>query len=325
MSINVISEYISFSQENIKLYAQKIMGKQFNEQIFNKLLSVYVALRYHNSSPEFPNQDVSDIDDCLRVTAKNIFDSTLLPKEEMTNNYIAFVYSSYLDMINQPNPGVYEQINQFRKEKLGYDSMSFIDDLAGAINKNISKRFKFFRAFDTINFEALTYITTYPYLYNTELIHHIKFPEIYSEIAIEKAYEKSEVREQKSFVLYSLLSLKVLKDILNKKYYENYLVDFEASVLSKKNKLKRLLNIIENDTMKDKMNLKITYGEYLKYKKDVLDLIKKGYHFAVILDDKYEHSDRNEIELKVFSFIIITEDKYFYKEFKKYENIVCDY
>lgn len=325
MSINVISEYINFSQENIKLYAQKIMGKKLNEEVFNKLLDVYISLRYHNFSEDFPTKDVNDINECLKLCTKRIFDSTLLPKEEMNNNYVTFIYAAYLDMINQSNMELYKQINEFRKIKLGYDSASFIDDMNTTINKNIGKRIKFFSAFDTNDFEVATYITAYPNLYNTELIHHIKFPELYSEISIEKAYQKSGVREQKLFVLYSLLSLKVLKDILNKRYFENYMVDFDPSILDKKNKLKRLLNIIDNDTMKDKMNLIITYSEFLKYKKDIIELHKNGYHFAVVLDDKYEYSEKNEIEMNMFSFIIIKEEKYNYKEFKKYENIILDY
>ncbi len=326
MSINVINEYMQFSKDNIKLYAQKIIGKKLNEEVFDKFLSVYISLRFYNFSPDFPNMDVNDINECLKLTARKILDSTLLTEEEVNNNYVTFIYSAYLDMINQSNVEVYKQINEFRKLKLDLNSMSFIDDMNTTVSKNISKRLKFFRSFDTNDFELITFITTYPNLYNTELIHHISFPDLYSEFAIERAYEKEAIREQRQFVLYSLLSLKVLKDILNKKYFETYLVDFEPSILDKKNKLKRLLNIIDNDTMKDKINLRVTYSDYLKYKKDLLALNKEGYHFAVIIDDKYEaYAARNEIELNLFSFVIIEDEKYNYTEFKKYKNIIYEY
>lgn len=325
MSINVISEYIDFSKKNIQAYTQKIMDKYFDEEVFKELLELFIALRYYGYSQDYPDKGFQDLDECLKNKAFHIFDITLLTKEEVDNSYNAFKYAVYLDSLSQQEIQTYEYVDSFRQTRFGLVDEKFVDELTKLIDDKIKAKEKFIQSFATNEFELLYRDTKIPKLYDVTLTYHIDFPEIYSELAIRKAFDKDLIKEQRLFVNYTLLSIHILENLLNSKYEANYLVDFDASVVEKKNKIKRLLNIINNDIMKDKVSLKITYEDYTKYKEQILSLIKDGYNFAIIIDDSYENIEENEIKMNLFKQIIIYDEKYLYPELKDKENIIIEY
>ena len=61
-----------------------------------------------------------------------------------------------------------------------------------------------------------------------------------------------------------MTSVKVLEDIIKFNYDTNYLIDFNLSLFEKKNKLSSLLNIIDNDLLKEKISIKVNYIDYLE-------------------------------------------------------------
>ncbi len=325
MSINVINEYIDFSKKNIQTYAQKIMGKYFDEEVFKELLEVFLSLRYYGYSPDYPDKDFKDLDECLKNKAFHIFDITLLTKEEVDNSYNTFKYAIYLDSLLQQEVQTYEYVDSFRQSRFGLVEEKFVNELEKLIDEKLTSRKKFIESFATEEFELLYRQTKINNLYDVTLTYHIDFPEIYSEVAIQKAFDKDLIKEQRLFVNYTLLSVHVLENILQGKYESNYLIDFDLSITKKKNKIKRLLNIIDNDIMKEKTSFKVSHEVYLEYKKQVLELIKNGYNFAIIIDDTYENLEENEIKMNLFKYIIIPEEKYYYPELQDNENVIIDY
>ena len=68
------------------------------------------------------------------------------------------------------------------------------------------------------------------------------------------------------------------------------------------------------------MNLKINYGDFIKNKAKVFELIKEGYKFVLVIDNEFE--DVEELrKLQMFSFIIVEKHLKCYKQIaKKYKN-----
>ncbi len=91
-------------------------------------------------------------------------------------------------------------------------------------------------------------------------------------------------------------------------YDIKYIVDFPVSILEKKDKTTRLLNTINSEVTRDNVIMNITYSNYLNNKESIESMIKDGYKFSVILDDKYDYQEKSKIWLSIFSYIILDKD-----------------
>ena len=119
----------------------------------------------------------------------------------------------------------------------------------------------------------------------------------------------------------------VARDIVEANFKDQYMVEFTTTLLKKKQKLKQVLELIDDPAIQDKVNLKIQYEEVEKYKKELYELMKEGYKFAIELDNSLK--DASEIEkLKMFSYIIVPKKVRLYKELmrrnKKSEKIIFE-
>ena len=164
-------------------------------------------------------------------------------------------------------------------------------------------------------------------IYNIELISNVTIPMIYSPTAIKLAFNSELISEDRLLPEYSLLSLLITRDIVDANFRDQYIIEFTPSLLKKKQKLKQVLEIISDPAVQDKTNLKIAYENLPKYKKEVFDLIKEGYKFAIELDNSLK--DASEVEkLTMFSYIIVPKKVRLYKEImrrnKKAEKIIFE-
>ena len=83
-----------------------------------------------------------------------------------------------------------------------------------------------------------------------------------------------------------------LIDILQGNFSKIYFVEFYAPLLEKKKKLEQILETLENQAAQDKIYLKIEYDEFFKYKKEIFDLIKRGFRFVLITNSGMEKLSR---------------------------------
>ena len=90
-----------------------------------------------------------------------------------------------------------------------------------------------------------------------------------------------------------------------------------ASFYTKKQKLNRLLNIIDNEYIMNKLNVLIDFSTFKKYRAYVMEDMRTGIPFALRLDDEFEYSSENTKYLELFNKIIIKKDKYYYNDMRK--------
>ena len=130
----------------------------------------------------------------------------------------------------------------------------------------------------------------------------------YSEYAIERAYDSEVVVENKVYLMLLLLSSRVLKDSMELKYDNNYVIDFPVSLFDKQKKILKYIKAIDNDYLKTKIHLKIKYQDYKKYKKQINNLINQGFSISLELDETY---DMDFSCLLLFTYIFL-DKKYRY-------------
>ena len=92
--------------------------------------------------------------------------------------------------------------------------------------------------------------------------------------------------------------------------------------LKKKQKMNRLMKIINNLAIQDKISLKIRYEQFNKNKEQIYELMRNGFKIAVILDSTV-NTERTEIErLNIFSYILINKDASYYDDIMKNKKIL---
>ncbi len=317
---NIVNEYINFSKHNIIKYGEMILENLFIKDIFLVLLDSYISANFYNYYDNLSGTDDISIKKYLQNKKEEIAENTLFYKEEINNNYQAFMYAIDLNNLSEviDNDNLFSQIVNFQSKI----NSANINELKLFVKDNIIKKDNFLHQFDTDDFYLSFKKTNITHLYNVKLEYNIKFSELYSEVAIDKAFNRDLIIEQKMFVSYYLLSAEILKNVINKKIQKVYLIDFDLTLFEKEKKIKRLLKIVDNDLLKEKIIFKITYKNYLSSTEYIAKMLKLGYKFAVELDDSFNNNEANLILLNSFEFIIINNDKYYFKELNKITNIV---
>ena len=73
--------------------------------------------------------------------------------------------------------------------------------------------------------------------------------------------------------------------------------------------------MIGNQALQEKISLNISYSDYIKNQKSVLECTKNGYDFTITLDDTITSIEDVE-KLKMFKLIIAPKKLLLYKEIK---------
>ncbi|MEE3343050.1 MAG: hypothetical protein VZS44_03060 [Bacilli bacterium] len=303
MSCNIIKEYADFTSKNLKEYTQKIMGKYYNEEIFQKYINKYTEIRYYNEEPAIRATLEYNLNHYLNQIYekdKNVISEFILKLFRLyyyIDNVIDFDYQKELSSF-------VTTINIIREDKVGIKDTSFVEYLTNLISNNHQKQIDFINSFDSHEFYLDTKQLKNKDIYNVKLKYEIQIPKLYSRYAIRKVWETTMISENKLKIEYYLLNQQILKDIINGIYTKNYLVDLKSTLLKKEALLRKTLEIFNNDIGKDLISIKITYEDFVSNKDLILALIKEGYQFALIIDDKYNSNDNQNI-LDIFKYIIV--------------------
>ena len=320
MSCNIVKEYAEFSRKNINKYFELIMNKYYNKDIVNMFLDKYIDVRYYDLDTDKYSRNITKINKKFKEVFENIQEN--IPTAKFI--YIMFDVMFYLDDVieldNEDN--LMKFINQVRIEKLGINDKDFIEKFKDIIEKNNERKKAFINSIQCEEF-PVEYDYIYDQdIYNVTIYHDIAIPKLYSKFAIDKVFNDSLIAEDKLFIEYYIVSAKILTNIINGDYNNKYLLEFNPNILKKKDKLARLLNIINNDLTKDVTSMKISYNSFITNKEKIYELIKEGYKFSVIIDNTYENKEKIDTDIfKIFEYIIL-DDKTKYKEFNDYDNII---
>ena len=304
MNYNIINEYISFIRSKLLDFFKLILRNKYQKNLCATFIDKYIEVRYYNetnylSTKDFINRVNKELIDLAEKLATD--DNT----EDIKNIVALFGYIVYFDDVC-PVTEEMELINT-----LVSDEIIKIDNKEGLKMfikqwylevKNTKEKFN--KAINTREFNIVEE-RLYRKIYYLILEHNVRISNLYSEFAIDKAYNTGTVNEDKLFVTYILASSIVLNNAINLDFSRFYMVPFAGSLFEKDKKCARLLGVLDNPLAKKFISIRITYTDYKKNKNYIDKLINDGYSFGLELDSKYTGESR---ELVLFPYILAYED-----------------
>lgn len=304
MEYNIIEEYVSFIREKFLDFFKFIMRNHYRKNICATFIDKYIEVRYYNETNYITVKDfINRINkELVDLTNKIADDDTL---EDIKNIVALFGYLVYFDDICVVNEEM-ELINT-----LVSDDIIKIEHREGL--RIFIKQWYLELKQGKENFEKV--LTTksfnlveeriYRKLYYLQLEHNVRISNLYSEYAIDKAYNTGTVGEDKLFITYILASNLVLNNAINLDFSRFYMVPFASTLFEKEKKCARLLGVLDNQLAKKFISIRITYTDYKK-NRDLIDkLISEGYSFGLELDSKYIG---NVNELLLFPYVMVYDD-----------------
>lgn len=340
---NIMDTYLNFTEKKIRKYMKMIFSKYYDEEIVNEYLRTYINARYYNvinaekPARAFYLRIMNELDYKQEILIKKINESIENREEKkeklkFSNNVKeAFSYILFFDNVrNVENfknidniKQIVKKIEQTANEEFNIKtSKDFVDVLYKEVSKDMLDKDVFLDKFETdefmLEFET---IEEKENMYFVKLGHNVKMPVQYSETAIEKVFTEGVVAEDKLQIEYILLSLISLRDIIDGEFKDTYIAEFTDTLFKKKTKLDSILSLIGNQALQDKISINITYSNYKKNQKSILEYTNKGYNFVITLDNAIKSVEDVE-KLKMFKIVIAPQNLVLYKELKKNKAIL---
>ena len=324
MTINIMNEYIDITKKQIETYFRIVFGNKFNKKFWAEYTDKYINIRYYNyDETTFEETPRKKIIERLNQVKENLESQFILNRDLIQQMCIFYYYVLYFDNVvyYKDLKNTITKIAKLRQKLLNKKEDNFEKDLYEKMTEFIDKKQNFIDKFNSDEFYLK--ISNYPdklNVYRVNLKNNIKFPKVYSEFAIKKAFERGTIEEDKLIIEYYLITVKILQDIIKNNFTRSYIVEFAYSLLKKENKLKNLLNIISNPAVQDKICIKIRYENYLKHKDKIQELMKNGFQIAIILDNTFEVNYKNIESLKLFKHTLLNKNLKNFEQIKE-ENI----
>ena len=322
MICNVLQEYIEITKNEINDYMKLIFENQYLKRISDKYIDAYLNVRFYNF---YPKDDKLTFRKNFLNAIKQAEQKILLEdpddKKLIENMGLFYYYILYFDKISYrvDIEDTIEKLYRLRKKVIKKDNLDFKKNFYETYQTYVNKKGSFISQFDDNEF--FLKITDYPGASNIHkaiLQYNIKFPIIYSQIAIQRTFDSGLTSEDKLAIEYSLISAEIIKDLLKGNFKRRYIVEFEDTLLKKPKKIKSLLNIVNNLAVQDKICLKIKYKGFSENKEEVYELMRQGFEFAIIIDDTMDVNFSTMERLNAFSYILIS------KNLKHYDEIMED-
>ena len=321
MACNVIKMYIDHNRKNFKNYTKIIMNNYFDRSLFDKYMDQYINVRYFNQEVWVRKDFALNIEYYLeKVCEKEPTD---------VSKFMLGLFKLYLYIddvipynISKDASKFASLVNDVRKDKLHFNEQNFESKFSELIKSDYENNKRFISNFDTKDFSINVNKVDPDNVYNVVINHNVSIPKIYSGYAINKVWNDKMILENRIQIEYYLINQLLLKDVLNGNFDKKYLTGLSASLFSKPDKLKRTLSIFDNDIGKESIIIKVKYSFFLKNKETVLNYIKLGYQFAVVLDNVYIEKDSNKSIIDIFKYIIIDDDKYLVSDIKERKNVI---
>lgn len=235
-------------------------------------------------------------------------------KKNITKYLKIILDKYYAKKIVDPLLEVYINVRYYNNEDIKYKNFTsninyYLRQKAIEMKENESRKDKYLKSFDSEKFSVSLIKTNNKKVYQVKLDNTIKFNRIYSEYSINKVYSEGIVNEQKSFITYYLTSKIILENAIKGEFDTNLIVDFPISIFDKEQKLNRLINIIDNEIVKNNIIIKFKYSDYLVNKVQINTWIKDGFQVAVKIDEEYNYDDSSKIWLDIFTYVIVDTNK----------------
>ena len=326
MASNVMQEYIKMTQDEVISYIKLIFERSYSKKIALRYMNAYLNVRFYNFYPKDDNLTFrKNYLNAIKEEEANIVRAMPEKKKLIENMGLFFYYILYFDKISYrvDIDEIIEKLYKIRKKLLRKDNEDFKENFRNTYEEYADKKEKFLKKFETEEFYLK--VTDYEGANNANRVnlkYNIKFPMLYSTQAIENVFNSGLVAEDKLFVEYNLMSVEIIQDILKGNFKRQYIIEFNTNLFKKKRKLASLLNVINNSAVQDKVNLKITYKEFLQNKDNIYELRRDGFKFAVILDNSFEPEYANFERLNAFYYTIASKKLDYYDKVITNESII---
>lgn len=320
MATNISNDYVNFVKKSITNYTKIIMEKNFNKEIFDTLLNTYINTRYYNYyDSKYKNYSLN-INYYLKDEVLKLMQTDNQKYNELAKKtYLIFKYIIYFDNVLEYDSldKIVDDIIEFRIKNFELYSESFNKEFTSFVKEDNKRKKTYLESLKNDKLILTNTKTNKSNVFFANLLPTMTFPKIYSNYSINKVYNEGIINEDKLFITYHLVNKELLLNAIKGIYDIKYIVDFPVSILEKKDKTTRLLNTINSEVTRDNVIMNITYSNYLNNKESIESMIKDGYKFSVILDDKYDYQEKSKIWLSIFSYIILDKDTPFDYEKEK--------
>jgi len=142
-------------------------------------------------------------------------------------------------------------------------------------------------------------------MFAVALEHNITFSKIYSEYIVDKTYTEGIIAEDKVMVLLNMLLANIVKDMLDFEDNKKYFIHIPNSIYLKPNKLDKIFKMFEDEYAKNNIIVAVEYKDLKECSKQIISLRKKGYHFAIIINDETRIEDDKRKVLGAAEYIFI--------------------
>lgn len=309
--MNVMMEYLKINKKYITKYMKLVLASKYNRKIAEEFYKTYIENRYSLIDEQLGKINLkNEIIKALDNLAKELIKQDKEAKNIVEQTRLYYNYVLYFDyVINSKNiEKIILQIAEKKYPKFGQEHTELASAIYGVYLENQKEVQDFIKKFHSKEFGLeFNKSKNNPDIKRTKITHNIKFPLLYSEYAIEKAMETEPISEDILFVEYYLVASAIIEDITKGNTKSQYIVNLPVTILSKKQKTKRLLEILNSEFMKYKITFEIDYKNFEKNKAKIYDLISQGYKFVVYIEN--ENLKQEDIKrLEVFKYILADEN-----------------
>ena len=304
----VFGEYLKFVENFLLNYYRILLGNRYEKKLVKPLIDKYISVRYHNDSISKNRVFVQKLNKELNSIAVELMQENDDKIDKIKNIFALFSYILYIDGCIR-----YADLNSLLKTLFNDSNITleYTDeakrDLGILVREYDEKKLDFFKQFNIKDFclEEKRYSDN---VIMVDLKQNYSVSKLYSDMAIEKAYNSEVVFENRVYLSLLILNYKVLSEVINLNFKKNYIIKLPATLFKKQKKMARFLNSIDDDLLKSKIHLKFTYKEYKENKKEVSSIINQGFSVCLELDETY---NTNFDDLFLFSYILVNK-KYDY-------------
>lgn len=311
---------------------------QVNEStIKEKFIEVYLNVKYYNTYKNGVVQTDKKLILKIDKIIKDIVDELTENYKGSDKNYRGKVYKyanifTLLANLEQANEMVkeskakqqfyMEEINRFAKNL----NSRVIEKLARDILET-QKKYKetleyFLQKLDTSTFE-LEYnkFTTDKKTFGIKLNHNISFSKVYSDYIIDKTYNEGIIAEDRMTVLLTLLSARIVNDMISSQFENKYVFYMTESIYEKEKKFEKIINMFDDNYAKEKIIIAIKYDDLKNNIKVISEAKKEGYKFALVLDETVKVDSNADLADYIY---VIKKDmaKIVPKDFSK--KVICE-
>ena len=332
---NIVDKYFNKKKKDLYEYSKMINtlleykndqiwtnDSEFNEYI-KKIVNKYVEMYYFTSIEDFTNYKeylgaLAKCDDRFKtilVCAVDSIDEERKQGNYKVSAYIAslivytavalnrFTYPYHNYKINITN--VFSIIDAMFKNidfVVYKDSSKLRKELVGIIKENAISEDKFFKNLDSINtdnskniYESIDLENKY---YKVNYKYEIPEFKNYRQKDVNKFFKR--IKDDLNVLSYELTTISALKSkLLNKDI--TFLFPTDLEFYKKESEINKLVKVISNEEIKNKIKLLVNYDDYNKNREVIRILKNVGFELALIFDSSVDvpYKTFNEIKLAI--------------------------